>query len=90
MTYISLLSDFTIVISSVRGFILESVRLFLQMLNGREYEDQSHFKSRNFTIVYIIQQDCDDGRFTSSRPQTYFIACSEQVDFVDYIYYLKT
>ena len=85
MTYISLLSDFAVVISSVRGFILTSVRLFLQMLNGREYEDQSHFKSRSCTtIVYIIQQDCDCDRFTSSRPQSYFMACSEQVDFVDY------
>ena len=70
MTYISLLSDFAVVISSVRGFILASVRLFLQMLNVREYKDQSHFKSRSF-IVYIIQKDyrCDGGRFTSRRPQ---------------------
>ena len=70
MTHISLLSDFAVVISSARGFILASVRLFLQMLNVREYKDQSHFKSRSF-IVYIIQKDyrCDGGRFTSRRPQ---------------------
>jgi len=56
MTYISLLSDFAVVISSVRGFILTSVRLFLQMLNGREYEDQSHFKSRSCTIVSLYNK----------------------------------
>ena len=89
MTYISLLSDLAVVISSVRGFILASVRLFLQMLNVKEYEDQSHFKSRNFTIVYIIQKDyrCDGGRFSSRRPQMLRagLFCRPQYSEVTYI-----
>ena len=87
MTYNSLLSDFAVVISSIRGFILASVRLFLQMLNVKEYEDQSLFKSRNFT--YIIQKDyrCDGGRFTSRRPQMLRagIFCRPQFNEVTYI-----
>lgn len=52
MAYISLLRDFAVVISSVRGFILASVRLFLQMLNGREYKNQSHFKP-SILLIHI-------------------------------------
>ena len=89
MTYNSLLSDFAVVISSVRGFILESVRLFLQMLNVKECEDQSHFKSRNFTVVYIIQKDyrCDGGKFTLRRPQMLRagLFCRPQLNEVTYI-----
>ena len=59
MTYNSLLSDFAVVISSIRGFILASVRLFLQMLNVKEYEDQ-FFSNLEILLLYTLYKKTID------------------------------
>ena len=64
MTYNSLLSDFAVVISSIRGFILASVRLFLQMLNVKEYEDQ-FFSNLEILLLYTLYKKTIDAMVVS-------------------------
>ena len=64
MTYNSLLSDFAVVISSIRGFILASVRLFLQMLNVKEYEDQ-FFSNLEILLLYTLYKKTIDATVVS-------------------------